>query len=107
MRLKSIRVINYKGFSDSEVVELGKNWTVIVGRNNVGKTAFLEAFPFGQFIDKPHRSIEQDPTAPRVPQSQSEISVEIMPSEIRQFFLGAGGSIAIPVQGPEHAKAQA
>ncbi len=56
MHLSSFRVTNYKSFHDSEKVHFEPGFNVIVGRNNVGKTALSEAISL-RFLDKPHRSL--------------------------------------------------
>jgi predicted ATP-binding protein involved in virulence len=43
VRIESFRVVNYKSFADSEEIRLEPGFNVIVGRNNVGKTALAEA----------------------------------------------------------------
>jgi predicted ATPase len=55
MRLISVRVINYKSFRDSGDVPLDTGFNVIVGRNDAGKTSFLEAISLGR-TPYPHRS---------------------------------------------------
>ena len=47
MKINLIRIENYKGFSDSGEIRLSGDFNVVVGPNNVGKTAFIEAFRFG------------------------------------------------------------
>lgn len=101
MRLKSIRIVNYKGFDDSGVVPLGQHWTVVVGRNNAGKSAFLEAFAFNAFSNKPHRNIQQDPRLPRNDTSELELSLEISAKELEQAFLASGAAdLWVPVPKP-------
>jgi hypothetical protein len=53
VHLSSFRVTNYKSFHDSEKVHFEPGFNVIVGRNNVGKTALSEAISL-RFLDKPH-----------------------------------------------------
>jgi predicted ATP-dependent endonuclease of OLD family len=43
MFIKKVRVMNYKSIEDSGYIELHENITILAGRNNVGKTAFIEA----------------------------------------------------------------
>ncbi len=43
IRLKEARVFKYKSIEDSSLVPIAKNVTVLVGKNESGKTAFLEA----------------------------------------------------------------
>ena len=103
MRLNSLRIVNYKGFADSGVIQLGKNWTVIVGRNNVGKSAILEAFAFDAFSNRPHRNISQDPRLPRSPESRVELSLNVTGSELERTFLAEKlEEVIVPV--PAHGR---
>ncbi|HBV95885.1 MAG: hypothetical protein JL50_04505 [Peptococcaceae bacterium BICA1-7] len=43
MIINSIRVTNYKSITDSGYIEIHNKLTVFAGKNNVGKTAFIEA----------------------------------------------------------------
>jgi predicted ATPase len=54
MRLINARIINYRGFNDSGEIRFGTHATVIVGRNNVGKTGLLEAINLE--LGAPHRN---------------------------------------------------
>ena len=90
MRLKSIRIRNYKGFRDSELIELGRNWTVVVGRNNAGKSALLEVFSVRTFGDKPHRSISRSSEVPLDPHSQFDLVLEVSGKELERVFLSSG-----------------
>lgn len=98
MRLRSIRVVNYKGFADSCVLDVGPHWTVVVGRNNAGKSALLEAFSAGELVNRPHRNPAQNPLLPRDPESVVHISLEVSGRELEFTFLRAGfGDCSIPV----------
>jgi predicted ATPase len=57
MKIKALKIKNYKGFHDSGFVELSESWNVIVGQNNAGKTAFIEGFRLNRNEDKPHKNI--------------------------------------------------
>lgn len=43
MKLTKAKIVNYKSIDDSTSVEIGDKITVLVGQNESGKTAFLEA----------------------------------------------------------------
>jgi DNA repair exonuclease SbcCD ATPase subunit len=43
VKITSVRIKNYKSHHDSGEVSFGDHYTVIVGQNGAGKTAFLEA----------------------------------------------------------------
>jgi len=42
MKIKDIRIQNYKSWSDSKQLKICDDLNVIVGQNNVGKTALLD-----------------------------------------------------------------
>jgi AAA15 family ATPase/GTPase len=79
VRLESFRVVNYKSFADSGEIRLEPGFNVIVGRNNVGKTALAEALGLG-FANNPHRSLKTVPKVnaqPEDPLSQAEVSMRL------------------------------
>ncbi|HXM99656.1 MAG TPA: AAA family ATPase [Candidatus Dormibacteraeota bacterium] len=43
MKLKSVHVQNYRSVVDSDIVEISDRVTVIIGKNEQGKTTFLKA----------------------------------------------------------------
>jgi predicted ATPase len=61
VRIRTFRVVNYKSFVDSGELRLEPGFNVIVGRNNVGKTALAEAVGLHLLTDKPHRSLRTVP----------------------------------------------
>jgi predicted ATPase len=66
MKIRAIRIQNYKSFADTGWVQLGNHFTVLVGQNNVGKSAFLESFAVASRspVDVPHRSSKRAPGEP-------------------------------------------
>jgi energy-coupling factor transporter ATP-binding protein EcfA2 len=97
VRIRTFRVTNYKSFADSGEMRLEPGFNVIVGRNNVGKTAMAEAVGLHFLVDKPHRSLRTVPRpgAPLDPSSQAELSIwlegdelrELLSSELPTFFV--------------------
>ena len=61
MRICSFKIQNYKSFLEPRELTLEEGFNLIVGQNNVGKTALLEALSL-QFKSKPHRSQLTAPT---------------------------------------------
>jgi predicted ATPase len=55
MYISKIKIENYKGFNNHEVIKLKQGINLIIGKNNSGKTALLEALTFSQ-IEKPYLS---------------------------------------------------
>lgn len=61
MHIASFKIANYKSFSTTAEVSLTPGFNVIVGQNNVGKTALVEALSL-RFEHHPHRSLKTIPT---------------------------------------------
>ncbi len=57
MYISSIQIENYKSFRKSEVIELSEGFNVIVGANNVGKTALLECLTLRIAQEEPHSTL--------------------------------------------------
>jgi AAA15 family ATPase/GTPase len=57
MHISKFQLFNYKSFQDSGLLEFTQGINIIVGQNNAGKTALLEALTLN-FSDVPHRSIK-------------------------------------------------
>ena len=60
MRISSFELHNYKSFKDSPTIKLSSGFNVIVGQNNVGKSALLEALSLS-FTSQPHKSLSSLP----------------------------------------------
>lgn len=60
MFIASCQIKNYKGFWDSEQINLTPGFNVVVGQNNAGKTALTEALSL-QFQNNLHRSLNRHP----------------------------------------------
>ena len=98
MYISSVRVNNYKSFNQSPILELKRGFNIIVGKNNAGKTALLEALSL-QFSQKPHRSIK---TAPKVnshinPTSSVDIAFTLDRSELIEILHRLNTSFCIPI----------
>lgn len=75
MHIVKARIENYKSFLDSGDIKLGRGFNFVVGRNDAGKSAFLEALSL-VMVAKPHRSLKNLPRATSVPKPQSVVSLE-------------------------------
>lgn len=76
MYIYKAKIFNYKSFLESEEIEFGKGFNVIVGENNAGKTALLEALkPY--FEHHPHRSLITIPSPDSVPTPLSKVELKI------------------------------
>jgi recombinational DNA repair ATPase RecF len=59
MWIKSFEIKNFMSFQSTGSCELHRHITVVVGQNNVGKTALLRALANRQLQGKPYRSLAQ------------------------------------------------
>ena len=92
MNISEIKIINYKSFIETPVLRFSDGFNVIVGQNNVGKTALLEALST-TFQNKPHLSAKTKPTPSSAVNNSSRIEFSIALSgeslhEILQERLG-------------------
>lgn len=87
MTIKWIRVSNYKSFSNSERMILDNKMNIFVGKNNSGKTAFLEALSLN-FTDNPHMSLDVKPNFNSYIEKESsvELNVSVSSQEIKEIF---------------------
>jgi len=101
MFIASCQVKNYKSFGASEIIRLAPGFNLIVGKNNAGKTAFIEALSH-QFTDKPHRTMATIPYSNQSPGELSSISVTVGVSrkEAYQFFSQLT-PILVPIKSPK------
>src|SRR5215211_6314598 len=87
MYIRSFEVSNYKSFLASGEVALTAGFNVIVGPNNVGKTALVEALSL-DFKDQPHRSLQTAPNPQTRASGDSRVTVsfEVGRDELIQLF---------------------
>ena len=52
LKLKKVKINKYKSFSNEQTVSIEKNITILVGKNESGKTCFLEAIAKSNYFDK-------------------------------------------------------
>lgn len=71
MRLDQIQILNFKGFHDSGPVRFTPGFNFVVGQNNAGKSALLEALSV-EFPSNPHKSVK---TKPKTTTPLKQISV--------------------------------
>lgn len=74
MYFNEIEIENYKCFKNKVSLQLEKGVNLIIGKNNVGKTALLEAVSL-EFPLEFHRSIETFPKEKHPPISNSKVTV--------------------------------
>jgi len=100
MRLKSVRIQNYKGYEDTGPVQFGEGFNLLVGQNNSGKSAFLEGLLFQHFSSKSHRDLSRAPNGgPQI--STCGIEIKISGPELRSFLLMRGPSTTFQFMLPQ------
>jgi predicted ATPase len=77
MHISTIQIRNYKSFYDSQEIHLTAGFNIVVGQNNVGKTALAEALSL-TFEDKPHRSLKTFPMAQTPVAGRSSVSISFV-----------------------------
>lgn len=88
MIIKSIKIINYKSFSESKEIIFHKGYNIIVGTNNTGKSSLLEVLKL-DFKSCPHLSEETKPNIllKADPNSIIEVEIETSIDDIYDFYL--------------------
>ena len=87
MYISRFQLLNYKSFRDSGVLEFQPGINIIVGANNSGKTALLEALSLS-FETSPHRSIETlpQPNSTPIRESVAKVTLIFTKAEIHSLF---------------------
>jgi predicted ATP-binding protein involved in virulence len=87
MYISRFQLLNYKSFPDSGVLEFQPGINIIVGANNSGKTALLEALTLN-FKTSPHRSIETlpQPNSTPIRESVAKVTLIFTKAEIHSLF---------------------
>src|SRR5688500_11032936 len=96
MRLHSVSVTNYKCFRARTTVILQPGFNIIIGRNNAGKSALIEALSL-RFAGRPHRSAA---TIPHVSDeydrtSAVEATIAMHGNELRRIAENAQGNFGV------------
>src|SRR5260370_42189846 len=100
MYIAKFQVNNYKSFLSSQVVNLTSGFNVVVGQNNAGKTALVEAVSL-HFENKNHLSLKTSPS-PGVLLDDSFLSTvkmafQLAEGEAEQLLINARGSFFLPL----------
>src|SRR5919199_5827157 len=97
MYLSKFQLFNYKSFFDSGLLEFSPGINIIVGQNNSGKTALLEALTLN-FDNAPHRSIKtlETPDSKIDSESRAEIVLHLDKGELRTLLHKIPHPIGIP-----------
>src|SRR5919199_2392291 len=97
MSLSKFQLFNYKSFFDSGLLEFSPGINIIVGQNNSGKTALLEALTLN-FDNVPHRSKKTlpNPSSKIERESNADILLHLDKGELRTLLNQIPHPIGIP-----------
>src|SRR5690349_164006 len=103
MRIASFQINNYKSFLSTEETQLSREFNVIVGQNNAGKTALLEIVGL-HFSSKPHRSQKTILSRGDVPDSRSLIDICFVldPDELRSILISHFPKFYVQTENLQH-----
>lgn len=90
MLLKNISIKNYKCFDNTGLIDLTPGINLVLGKNNVGKTAFLEALACN-FAQKPFININGENLPIQAGASQVKVEMQLSMQELLTFALAGGG----------------
>jgi predicted ATP-dependent endonuclease of OLD family len=94
VRIIKFRIENYKSFWATEDIYLTPGFNVIVGQNNVGKTALVEALS-PSMANNPHRSLHQQGIQNAA--SKLDISYSLKTEEFFRLVQNISNPLYIPV----------
>src|SRR5260370_17476384 len=97
MHMQACHLRNYRSFRDSGDIRFALDSNLIVGPNNVGKTALLTALELQSFSSMPHRDADVPLGAVTDPNSWMSVEIVVAGSELESRLLSAGGQFQIPV----------
>src|SRR3954470_13934544 len=102
MYISEARLLNYKSFNDSGLLQLEPGINVIVGQNSAGKTALLEALSLS-FLENPHKSLLTVPDVgiPPPPNSRLELTLNFSKDDLVRMMRRLSGQyfLAAPIVG--------
>src|SRR5262245_33657994 len=97
MRISAFQIKNYKCFRDTGLVAIDRQRTLIVGKNDSGKSSLLECL--GTLMAScPHLSSKSKPRSSSAvdTNSRTTLVVDIEGYEIRDALLVAGFTVDVP-----------
>jgi len=102
VKIKRLKLRNFKSYFDSGDIELSSKFTVIVGKNNSGKSALLQGLRFRNAGAKPHRSSRFDRDVALDPAPKFDADIVFNWSEMERIAGMTGISrILFPVERDE------
>lgn len=96
MFIKSISIKNYKCFFDTGIIEFQEGFNFIVGKNDSGKSALLDALRPTNPLNQPHKSLSTIPYIGSVPSPNVEIKTQYeFTSEEIKFYFSSKSSVFV------------
>jgi hypothetical protein len=104
--ITSAKIRSYKNFLETQTFHLSPGFNVIVGQNNAGKTALIEALSLG-FENVPHRSLATVPNRMVSPPGPSAVEMQILfdKKELLEIFADSLKSVVIFLRKNETSRA--
>lgn len=96
MKIETFRVSNYKSFHESTPHNLSDGFNIIVGQNNVGKTALLEALSL-RFKSEPYRGPTQQLGHPVNPESEVDFVFSVSGGELKRALFNQLPNFQLPI----------
>src|SRR6266568_7395002 len=100
MYIAKFQVKNYKSFLSSQEIDLTSGFNVVVGQNNAGKTALVEALSL-RFDSKYHLSMKTSPNPGVLLHdaftSTVQIAFQLAEEEAEQLLINARSSFYMPL----------
>ncbi len=96
MKILKLNLNNYKSFRSSGWLDFSPNFTVVIGQNNAGKSALLEAFRLWANPVRPHRRLET-PTEQLANDSFLLFDLSMTGEELTRTVLVMDQEIHVPV----------
>lgn len=100
MKIESAKITNYKSYRETEALTFTDGFNVIVGQNNVGKTALIEALSL-KFTGNPHKNLALKPGVLN-PTSSVEVAVSIEAAELQELLLRNMNTLYLPLADRSH-----
>ena len=98
--LNSLKIKNYKCFKQTENIKFGANWSVIVGKNNSGKSALLKICNFTKEGSVPYRGQNSNIGFPLDPTTEIEFDIGIHGNDLKRVMLQTGSELLWNRAGP-------
>ena len=103
MKIRSLELNNYKSFISSTALNLSGRFNVIIGQNNSGKSALLEASALPAMGNNPYRDVERSQNFQVNPFSTVELELTISGAEILDSALQTGNMVIVQIDPKDEA----